>query len=217
MFEKDSENSNEDISYEVWGNKTRLFYDALGRKTQARPETRRYLFLPKKKMLNYEQDSWLSGSTSFMLKTSIDGFVNAKHYANIAIQSTEISSSNSKLSYANVLLILSTEINRIVDQNDPNLIRHENKHIEIYNNLGNRQWNTTVPFNGCSSVEEQCSDIKEKAWQEIERQFRLMIQAQNKWDDDDKNNVSHERINEEGKVKELKGELEKNYKCGNKK
>jgi transcriptional regulator of heat shock response len=168
-------------------------------------------------MLSYEQNSWLSGSTSFVLKTSIDGFVEAEHYASITIQSTEVSSSDSRLSYASVLLILSTEIERVVDQNDPNLIHHENKHVEIYNNFGNKQWNITVPFNSCSSVEEQCSEIKEKAWQEIEQQFRLMIQIQNKWDDDDKNNISHDRINEEDKVKGLKEKLEKNYKCGNKK
>jgi hypothetical protein len=34
-------------SYEAWGKNTKVFYDALGRKTQAHPETRRYLFLPK--------------------------------------------------------------------------------------------------------------------------------------------------------------------------
>jgi hypothetical protein len=43
-------NSKETVSYdsyEVWGKNTKVFYDALGRKTQAHPETRRYLFSPK--------------------------------------------------------------------------------------------------------------------------------------------------------------------------
>jgi len=214
-FEKDSEYAEEDVSYEIWGKNTKFFYDALGRKTQADPKVRRYLFAPPKKVLNEKQNSWLLGSTSFMFKTNIDGYVDADHYANIVIQNTGISPSDPELSYANILLILRTEINDTVNQNDPDLIYHENKHIEIYNNLGNKQWNITVLFDGCSSVKEQCSEIKEKAWQEIERQFRLMIQAQNKWDDDDKKNISNHRINEEYKVKELKNILEKNYKCGN--
>jgi hypothetical protein len=69
MFEKDSENSNEDISYEVWGKNTK-FYDALGRKTQARPETRRYLFAPKKHII----DSKIKGySESGLLRVLPDG------------------------------------------------------------------------------------------------------------------------------------------------
>jgi hypothetical protein len=62
-FAKENYNSKEAVSYdsyEVWGKNTK-FYDALGRKTQARPETRRYLFSPKiDKKAAYKDhfDSW---------------------------------------------------------------------------------------------------------------------------------------------------------------
>ena len=41
--------SKEDISNEVWGNKTKFYYDALGRRTQAEPNTRRFLVEKKGK------------------------------------------------------------------------------------------------------------------------------------------------------------------------
>jgi hypothetical protein len=47
VLEKDSEYAKEDVSYEIWKNKTQIFYDALGRRTQANPKVRRYLFAPR--------------------------------------------------------------------------------------------------------------------------------------------------------------------------
>jgi hypothetical protein len=44
---RENNNSRESVSYdsyEVWGKNTKFYYDALGRKTQAHPETRRRLF-----------------------------------------------------------------------------------------------------------------------------------------------------------------------------
>jgi hypothetical protein len=57
-----SENNSENFSTEennsdyIWHGKARLFYDAAGRKTTAHPETRRFLFLPKK-IFDEEQKS----------------------------------------------------------------------------------------------------------------------------------------------------------------
>jgi uncharacterized membrane protein YgcG len=61
VLEKDLEYAKEDVSYEVWKNKTQVFYDALGRRTQANPKVRRYLFLQKKDktaIYNDNFDSW---------------------------------------------------------------------------------------------------------------------------------------------------------------
>jgi hypothetical protein len=50
ISERDSENPSAEESDSDYAlrNKTKLLYDAAGRKTQASPETRRFLFLPKK-------------------------------------------------------------------------------------------------------------------------------------------------------------------------
>jgi hypothetical protein len=50
MLDRDSENVPTDESYPdyVWRKDSKFFYDAMGRRTQAHPETRRYLFLPKR-------------------------------------------------------------------------------------------------------------------------------------------------------------------------
>jgi hypothetical protein len=44
----DSFSTEENDSSYIWRSKTKLFYDAAGRRTATHPETRRYLFLPKK-------------------------------------------------------------------------------------------------------------------------------------------------------------------------
>jgi hypothetical protein len=48
----DDEQVQEDVSYYNWEN-TKFYYDALGRKTQNDPNTRRYLFAPPKNKLTY--------------------------------------------------------------------------------------------------------------------------------------------------------------------
>jgi len=58
-LEKDSEYAKEDISYDIWKNKTQFLFDALGRRTQVDPKVRRYLFSsPKKDIIDNKIESY---------------------------------------------------------------------------------------------------------------------------------------------------------------
>jgi hypothetical protein len=48
--------------------------------------------------------------------------------------------------------------------------------------------------------------IKNDYWDSVETAFRTMLNLQNAWDDEDVNNVSHERINVNREVENLKRE-----------
>ncbi len=199
---RDSENIPTDGSRSdyVWRKNSKFFYDAMGRRTQTHPETRRYLFLPKRNVLDYEQNPQLLGSVSFTLKTTVDGYVNAEHIFSTNydwIKTPEIS--------LKIYLSLKTVINIIEHKNDSLLIAHENKHIEIYNSLGNIDWEKTIQIDDydCESYENICSRYKQEVRSEYEAKLTALINAQNKWDDDDKNNISHERIDLQQKLNEM--------------
>ena len=51
-----------------------------------------------------------------------------------------------------------------------------------------------------------CEMIKNDYWDSVETAFRTMLNLQNAWDDEDVNNVSHERINVNREVENLKRE-----------
>ena len=57
-----------------------------------------------------------------------------------------------------------------------------------------------------------CEKIKNDYWASVESKFRTMLNLQNAWDDEDKNNVSHERINVDREIERLKKQWQ-NSKC----
>jgi hypothetical protein len=213
MLEKDSDDSNEDISYKIWGKSTQFFYDALGRKTQAHPETRRYLFAPKKKELNYEKEYWQFGTISFVLKTII-GEVDAKHkyIANAySVKKTGPCNCPEDVAWTDLRMYFSlttTTTTNLNGNNNPLLIAHEKKHEEIYKALGNGTWEKTVQVNYCGETYESvCNRFKQEVRAEFEKKLRILVDAQNKWDDDDINNISHERISLQEKLDEMYGQI----------
>jgi hypothetical protein len=222
-FAGENYNSKEIVSYdsyEAWGKNTKFFYDALGRKTQAHPETRRYLFAPKKKY-NEERNS------RYLLKT-IDGFVEADHtyYMGLCTEREDGSAVGNDIAclpstpiMGNLVIPLSfrTKIKNPEYQNDSLLKIHEDKHVEIYDSLGNGDWKETIKIDLCKNrtrkaIAKFCPEMRKIAKSKFEEQLTILINAQNKWDDDDKNNVSNHRIDLQKKINEMRLDVDK-IKC----
>jgi hypothetical protein len=222
IFEKDSENSNEYekeyLSSEIWGKNTKFFFDALGRKTGAHPETRRYLFATKKA---YEKEPYLgfSGSISLLSKEYIEGYVATKHKYDLTwctnlLEKVECFPSTPLMGDLTISFSFRTMIRDIEYQNDPLLKIHEDKHKEIYNSLGNKDWIETMRIDLCenrtreSMAAKHCPEMRRRAKVKFEEQLRILINAQNKWDDDDKNNVSTYRIDLQERINEMRQDVE---------
>ena len=224
-FEGNSYNSDESALYEIWRNKTKFLYDALGRKTQTNPKVRRYLFLPNK-IYSEEQYSGLS-EMSLLSKESkeyIEGFVAVTHNYNLTWctnppEGAKCFSSKPLMGDLTVSFSFMTKIEDIDNQNNPLLKIHEDKHKEIYNSLGNKNWVETMRIDLCENktIEElaakYCPEMKRIAKLKFEQQLRILISAQNKWDDDDINNRdSHARIDLQERIDYMRQDVE-NFDC----
>jgi hypothetical protein len=215
VLEKDSEYAKEDISYEVWKSKTQFFYDALGRKTQANPKVRRYLFAPKK-IYNNERKSEFSGSMSLLSKEYIEGYVSVRHEYNMQWKkpACECFPSTPLMGNLPISLSLITIIEDIDYQNDTLLKIHEDKHKEIYNSLGNKNWVETMRIDLCENktreelAAKHCPEMRRIAKSKFEEQLRILVNAQNKWDDDDINNVSTHRIDLQERINDMRQDVE---------
>jgi len=216
-FDGNSYNTYESDSYEIWGNKTKFFYDALGRKTQAHPEVRRYLFLPKK-AYNKEQYSGFSEKT-FMSEQYIEGSVSVSHKYGInwctnPPKNTKCFSSTPLMGDLTISLSFMTIIDTTKDENNPLLKIHEDKHVAIYNSLGNKNWMESIRINLCENKTKEelaakhCPEMRRIAKSKFEKQLTILINAQNKWDDDDKNNASHARINLQERIDYMRRKIE---------
>ena len=75
------------------------------------------------------------------------------------------------------------------------LLLHELKHKKIYIDYGNDSWIASTTISRRMTKKNVCEKIKNDYWSSVEEKFRTMLNLQNAWDDEDKNNVSHERIN----------------------
>lgn len=87
--------------------------------------------------------------------------------------------------------------------NDVRLIAHEKKHKEIWDdkiNNVNEIITVTIPKN--FSSKDICRLEAEKAWPYVRDVLYNIYSAHNKWDDEDVNNVSHERIDVYSKMQE---------------
>lgn len=84
------------------------------------------------------------------------------------------------------------------------LLLHELKHKKIYMDYGNDSWIASTTISRRMTKKNVCEKIKNDYWSSVEEKFRTMLNLQNAWDDEDKNNVSHERINVNQEIERLK-------------
>ncbi len=82
------------------------------------------------------------------------------------------------------------------DSDDERLLAHENRHVEIYLLEGNDEWEEKISVNSNRlTAKNSCYLFKKTFWPVMEKKYRKILKMQNAWDDADKNNVSHARIN----------------------
>ena len=140
-----------------------------------------------------------------MLRTTIDGYVNARHNYDAPPYpieepkncdcSIEISRECDCQTSLKISFTFKTTIDTIEHHNNPLLIAHERKHVEIYKELGNATWEKTIQLNYCDhTFESACSMYKQEVKAEFEKKITALVNAQNKFDDEDEYNVSHARI-----------------------
>ncbi|MDR1759190.1 MAG: hypothetical protein LBR60_01540 [Fibrobacter sp.] len=201
------------------------YYDALGRKTTGHPETKRHLFWKRKQKQNnlFGKESIydFSGSFSFIVKSTLEGFVDVWHSYNVRwkldsfsqerirqLNNCNCHSSTSILLTAIVSMELTTTIQSFVHHDNPLLAEHENRHVKIYNALGNDKWESDMTIDYCHRA-EVCSKAKELAKRDFEMRIRTLVEAQNKWDDEDENNTSQERINLQEELNKMYKEIDK--------
>lgn len=191
----------------------KVYYDALGRMISHSMtfNTKKLLFIRQQQIK--QNDPVLSDYTANFLMKTIDGFVDADHAVEIQITAIDESISDPQMNIVSFNYELITKIVRIVDQHEPLLIRHEQKHKEIYDTYGNRSWKDWLLVNQCHSKKFICKKIKSQILPDIQNQIHTMIQYQNDWDDEDKNNVSDARLNEKKIMATLKKKLNKETEC----
>ncbi|MBO5423791.1 MAG: hypothetical protein J6A06_08415, partial [Fibrobacteraceae bacterium] len=182
-----------------------FYFDALGRSMKKKNVSRVKQIPYVKSRLNRDTSIELtSGSMFNVLLKTVNGHISALTSATF-IYSTECS--NEDYVPLNITIILSTPEDGIkvyLEGNDDDLKNHEQKHKSIYIEYGNDSWieSTTIPRR--MTMKSVCEKIKNDYWVSIESKFRIMLNLQNAWDDEDENNVSHERIDVNREVENLK-------------
>lgn len=184
---------------------TYLYLDALGRSVKNDDVFRVKRAVYVKSRLNRDARIVSTKGSMFnaLLKT-VSGHVSAMTSAAFSY-STECS--NEEYVPLNITIILSTPEDGIevyLEGNDENLKNHEQKHKNIYMEYGNDSWTISTTISRRMTKKSVCEKIKNDYWASVESRFRTMLNLQNAWDDEDKNNVSHERIDVNREIERLK-------------
>ena len=182
------------------------YYDALGRSMKRKDafSVKRAIYY-KSQRDNSSQKSGFGTSKQFkvLLKT-VSGYVRAKTEVSFSYNTV---CSDEQYIPLNVVIELNTSNDDIevkLEGNDANLKKHEEKHVEIYREYGNDSWVEQSFIYHRMKKSDVCKKIKEDYWPSVETRMRKMLNLQNAWDDEDVNNVSHERINIELEIEKLK-------------
>lgn len=191
---------------EVHNGPTMYYYDALGRSMKRKDafSVKRAIYY-KSQRDNSSQKSGFGTSKQFkvLLKT-VSGYVRAKTEVSFSYNTV---CSDEQYIPLNVVIELNTSNDDIevkLEGNDANLKKHEEKHVEIYREYGNDSWVEQSFIYHRMKKSDVCKKIKEDYWPSVETRMRKMLNLQNAWDDEDVNNVSHERINIELEIEKLK-------------
>ena len=193
---------------------TYFYFDAVGRSMKRRDVSRVKRAIYVKSRLNRDTSFFAltSGSKFNALFKTVSGHVSALTSVTFSY-STECS--NEDYVPLNITIMLSTPedgIEVFLEGDDDDLKNHEQKHKSIYMKYGNDSWTVSTTISRRMTKKSVCEKIKNDYWMSVESKFRTMLNLQNAWDDEDKNNVSHERINVDHEIERLKKQWQ-NSKC----
>ena len=150
-----------------------------------------------------EVSSGVSMRFKALLKT-VSGHVHAKTTATFHYSATCSNGEYIPLHVFFELRTLEEDIDVNLEGDDANLRYHELKHKNIYIKYGNDSWDESTTISRRMTNKKVCEKIKEDYWGSVETRVRNMLNLQNAWDDEDVNNISHERINVNQELKKLK-------------
>jgi hypothetical protein len=233
-FENNSANQLDEFEFQPAPSR---YYDALGRRTAKQPETMRPLFWKRnKKSAGYQgQSSFNDFSKIYPLEVDFDsigfkvepedgtlhGYALAWHefgiYFNVIAEERELYSG---LKYCQCLpgesitltlvtkILMTTTSKEIVDHGDSLLAFHEKGHVEINNILGNGYWELTLKKDFCNP-ENICEEITSTAKSLFEPLLRYLLNTHNRWDVEDGNNVSEERIDVETEIGRMLADVDR--------
>ncbi|WP_300189883.1 hypothetical protein [Fibrobacter sp.] len=184
------------------------YFDALGRSIKKKDSfgVKRVVFAKTLQNKNVSRAT-LEGSmgVKILLKT-ISGRVGAKTNVTFSYNAMCTNAEYIQLEVFIEMSTLKDDIDVSLEEDDIELLQHEQKHRRIYEEYGNKRWNVTTSVSRRTTKKNLCEMIKNDYWDSVETAFRTMLNLQNAWDDEDVNNVSHERINVNREVENLKRE-----------
>jgi hypothetical protein len=68
--------------------------------------------------------------------------------------------------------------------------------------------NACFAVNGKEDYERECAVFKQEVGTEFENKFEILVDTQNQWDNDDKNNVSNHRINLKERINYMRKKID---------
>lgn len=172
-------------------------YDALGRKQKHRNVFgKRNAFYARKAHRDRRTVREFFENWSVSFKT-VSGYVEAKTELGFRNVHFDCVSQTKTIIVADLYMKTPKDsIDKVVDSDDERLLAHENRHEEIYLLEGNDEWKEKISVNRNRLTEKNsCYIVKKTFWPVMEKRYRKMLEIQNAWDDEDKNNASHARIN----------------------
>lgn len=172
-------------------------YDALGRKQKHRNVFgKRNAFYARKAHRDRRTVREFFENWSVSFKT-VSGYVEAKTELGFRNVHFDCVSQTKTIIVADLYMKTPKDsIDKVVDSDDERLLAHENRHEEIYLLDGNDEWKEKISVNRNRLTEKNsCYIVKKTFWPVMEKRYRKMLEIQNAWDDEDKNNASHTRIN----------------------
>ena len=197
FFKRNEPLETSEDSVETLGESVVGLYDALGRKQKHRNVFgKRNAFYARKAHRDRRTVREFFENWSVSFKT-VSGYVEAKTELGFRNVHFDCVSQTKTIIVADLYMKTPKDsIDKVVDSDDKRLLAHENRHEEIYLLEGNDEWEEKISANRNRLTEKNsCYIVKKTFWPVMEKRYRKMLEMQNAWDDEDKNNVSHARIN----------------------
>lgn len=138
----------------------------------------------------------------YLLKISSNtGHVKAEHDVSIEVKLTRHENCST---IADVTVKFMTKVTEKYKYSNSKLQAHEDQHVIIYEKYKEKKNDLSYRLAEKIANEEACEEIKTYTWPYVKNALTDLINEQNKWDDEDVNNVSKERISLDKEVDNLK-------------
>lgn len=208
LFKKSAEYASSD-SYDEYVGLTALpnyYYDALGRKMNYQKAFHVKQRLYVKNLVEKEYPQNRAGNIRYRaLLKMVSGHVEADTELGFDNIFYNCSSTGTIISVDLYMRTPKESIVMKLESSNQTLIDHEMRHKEIYEKYGTKNWfGKKLTLKKSIKESEICETVKRSFWPVVQKEYRKLLERQNAWDDEDKNNVSHERINVESAIAEQK-------------